>query len=186
MAHLTAVAAFGEELREWINTSPQKYALEARPQRWGMLCSALDVLDDTELAILAFYDGEREDAWEGHRYLGLYGVLQAAFLQQDALETIHRALGYPFEAGAALEAIRSTRNDAVGHPTFRNHGASFHFITRISLGHEGFHMWDMDRKGEMNERWINLVQLVQDQESAVASHLAVLLGHLSKYGARDV
>ena len=52
---------------------------------WKMLCSCLDAIGDTELAFVAFLK-QRKTADYGQKYLSVYGVLQAMFVQQDAVE----------------------------------------------------------------------------------------------------
>ncbi len=53
--------------------------------KWGELCQALDLLGDTELAI-EYYLNFQEKSVEptGNKYLQMYGVLNAAYLQMNS------------------------------------------------------------------------------------------------------
>jgi hypothetical protein len=57
---------------------------------WNVLTSAMDLISDTEEAIES-YLANRDEA-VGCRYLVLYGVLQAMYMQEDALEGLVRVL----------------------------------------------------------------------------------------------
>jgi hypothetical protein len=54
---------------------------------WNMLASAFDTASDTEMAIQTY---ETLDASPdlGVRYLHIYGLLQALYVQQDAIECV--------------------------------------------------------------------------------------------------
>ena len=88
---------------------------------WNMLTSAMDTVDDTESAILSYERSDDSD--KGMLYLLIYGLLQAMYVQQDALANLVRALSPKenYEIGSEPEAkfIRDIRNSTVGHPTKR-------------------------------------------------------------------
>jgi hypothetical protein len=106
--------------------------------KWFLLCSAMDVIDDTTLAILAFEKEDHPEAEVGLGYLKLYGLLQAMYLQQNALITIGKCIdkkidiekGYP-----GLSEIRNVRTYIAGHPNSNNRAT---FITRATLNREQF------------------------------------------------
>ncbi len=86
---------------------------------WNVLTSAMDLISDTEEAIESYLANADESV--GTRYLVLYGVLQAMYMQQDALEGLVRVLTtdskYNIEQEPEAARIRQVRHDAVGHPT---------------------------------------------------------------------
>jgi len=86
---------------------------------WNVLTSAMDHISDTEEAIESYLANTDESV--GTRYLVLYGVLQAMYMQQDALEGLVRLLTaegkYKIEQEPEAARIRQVRHDAVGHPT---------------------------------------------------------------------
>src|SRR5918999_92257 len=95
--------------------------VQVRPD-WNRLTSSLDVLGDTELAFDAYLEHLHEPATTGELYILLYGVLQALFIQQDAVENMMESLGLRYALHPILEAIREARNDSTGHPTKRRKG----------------------------------------------------------------
>lgn len=169
-------------LREYVNEPNLKARLRELQSTWLMLCSALDLLGDTELALHAFrtYSPESEVAeCDGDRYLAVYGVLQAMFLQQDAVAGIHRALAVPLSPNPTLTAIRELRNDSIGHPSNRGNGKSFHFLTRRVLSRDGFELVSFASDGSPPvTRSVTLWRLIADQQSAVAEILGGLIQYL--------
>lgn len=104
--------------------------------------SALDVIGDTELALTEF-QSYNPLSNKGLSYIFAYGVLQAIFLQQDAIKNLAMSLKIPVELPDKLREIRELRNDATGHPTDRDVDRnkklkSFHHISRESLSNKGF------------------------------------------------
>jgi hypothetical protein len=89
-------------------------------------CAAKDWLQDTaEVLWVHRRQGFNEDPHLAH--LEFWGVLQAAFIQQDAISELHYSLTGNREFGnneksAAWSEIRDLRNLAVGHPTRRGQG----------------------------------------------------------------
>lgn len=103
---------------------------------WHMLCSCLDAIGDTEMALTAYRE-ETQSLPMGKRYLTVYGVLQALYLQQDAVQNLATALKIPYQRDPLLTQVREVRNDAVGHPTSR-YGKAFIFLIQMSLTESGF------------------------------------------------
>lgn len=153
MAILHAAANVQELLRfirEFINHPRRLDPFLKDKPAWNMLASAMDVVSDTELAITSYEHGDYAD--KGTLYLVLYGLLQAMYVQQDALENLVRALEkneqYKIESEPEAEFIRRVRHDTIGHPTKqggvkpRKDGQpgeqTSHAIVQHSLGREGF------------------------------------------------
>ena len=132
-----------EEIRKICNHPWKKQILFQDRVEWDKLWTSLDVIEDSQLAIDDYKDLPDFNAYE-KGYLYVYGVLQALFLQQDALANLNFALlkekinfekDYP-----ELYTIRESRNNSIGHPTNRSNGKSFHYLGRSSIRKKGFTM----------------------------------------------
>jgi len=124
------------EIRDQINEIPKRPNLQSNRKQWLCLTSAIMSLEDSTMAISHYCKFDYPASIEG-RYLYLYGLLQAIFLQQDAIAAIYLSLFkkkiiFQDEYPEAYE-IREIRNDVVGHPTNRNAGSEFIFLTQIAL-----------------------------------------------------
>lgn len=83
------------EIRHFINLPRRQHELLANPASWNTLCSALDVIGDTELALEAYVKWERRPE-DGEKYLLVYGALQVMEVQQDAVKYICETLEVPY------------------------------------------------------------------------------------------
>ncbi len=134
---------------------------------WNILCSAMDVIGDTTLAIQDFLDqGIGQD--KGEKYLRLYGLLQAVYLQQDATMSLYKIIKRLFDTQNNLkdwekfsvekwELLRRYRNLSVGHPieckTFDKGATKRSFISRTSLSSDGFHVLVWDKVQNTKDRF---------------------------------
>lgn len=64
-----------EQIRDFINSPRKQHILLQDHADWNKLCSSLDVVGDTELAIDAYMENINEPASDGQKYLILYGIL---------------------------------------------------------------------------------------------------------------
>ncbi len=129
----------------------------------------MDVIDDTQIAIDYFFSLSNFSVC-GEGYLFVYGLLQALFLQQDAVNNLSYCLineeidwkkDYP-----RVFKIREIRNDTCGHPTGRGNDKSFHFIRRESLSIEGFELIsEYFESQDTIYRNIKLRKMKEDQEN---------------------
>ncbi|MFA5075547.1 MAG: hypothetical protein WC436_05600 [Candidatus Babeliales bacterium] len=140
---------------EKIRIAFQKKKLSCKPfsqdlDKWNAACVALDTMEDALMAILA-YGTAKESRSVGLRYLKLYGLLQAVFLQQDAIQCFLNVLGGNFEKEKkrliAWHELRNLRNLTVGHPV-DNFGEKRCYIIRVSIAKHGFEciMWDKKKR----------------------------------------
>src|SRR6266487_2877884 len=157
-----------ERIRDLINEPRKQYTLIKKLGLWHQLCSCLDVIGDTELAIAA-YTVQELGPDKGAAYLAVYGLLQALFLQQDAIFNLCESLGisdtisnYP-----RLQEIREMRNASIGHPTKRGRKPpfSYHAISRLSLSSRGFQLLTSDETGTSKFEWISIPKFIADQHS---------------------
>ncbi|MEE1962756.1 hypothetical protein V1387_08680 [Allomuricauda taeanensis] len=163
------------KIRDHINHPWKRELLFRDRVKWDKVCSCMDVLGDTQLAIDSYYNLPEFSAEDGG-YLYLYGLLQAFFLQQDSANHLSMALfnkeinwkkDYP-----DLYLVRELRNDAVGHPTSRNKDKSFHYIARYSIGNKSFKLASYFPKQQKSEhRDFDLLDLKQRHEKSICDLL---------------
>jgi len=148
------------EIRECVNNPWKQRNLLANRKNWHMICASMDVIEDSQLAINDFYRLPRFTANSGG-YLYLYGLLQAFFVQQDAVSNLNQSLfnrGIDWKKSFPdIYSIRELRNDAIGHPTNRG-DKSFHFISRISINETSFEIvsYHGDSNYKFDKKCVNL------------------------------
>jgi hypothetical protein len=164
-----------EAIRERINEPKLNDLLASNERAWLQLCSCLDALEDSDLAISAYLAG-RPTGSPGAKYLAVYGVLQALFVQQDAAINLCESLGIQetINNHPTLRQIREIRNDSIGHPTKRDRKkgqiASYNFISRPTLDSEGFDLLS-DDGDQFTSRRVVIRQLVEDQRNCICGIL---------------
>ena len=100
---------------------PQKNFSFLSNDHYLAFCTAKDWIQDTCEALSQHRKAEFSSD-SSKNYLEFWGVLQAAFIQQDAINELHYALSDKplpksvYCEGTAWERLRSIRNLAVGHP----------------------------------------------------------------------
>ncbi len=170
-------------IRDLINEPRKRYTLIKKLGLWHQLCSCLDVIGDTELAIIT-YTAQELGANIGATYLAVYGLLQALFLQQDAIFNLCESLGisdnisnYP-----GLQEIREIRNASIGHPTKRGRKRpfSYHAISRLSLSSKGFQLLTSDETGTSKFEWISIPKLIADQHSYASAIFTSIIEKLEQ------
>jgi hypothetical protein len=144
----------------------------------------MDVIEDTDIAIESYVNREFMKK-DGNHYLVVYGLLQALFLQQDAVAHLKQSLGFGntnFEDFPELKAIRDIRNNAIGHPTKRTRGGptSYHYISRATLSHKGFKLLSFFSDGSHKFEDIDLLKCIADQNKTVCSILKSIVEQLEK------
>lgn len=172
-----------EEIRQICNHPWKKEILFQDRVEWDKLWTTLDVIEDSQLAINDYKDLPDFNAYD-KGYLYVYGVLQALFLQQDALVNLNFALlkdkinfkkDYP-----ELYTIRESRNNSIGHPTNRSNGKSFHYIGRPSIRKRGFTMLSyFPKTGDPSKfEEIDVLNCIEIQEKLVSEILTKTINKL--------
>src|SRR3954463_2132457 len=103
-------------------------------------CAAADAIEDADLAVHDYLGLDANESLDlGELYLQTYGVLQAAYVQQDAVAALRKIVGLSGSLRdiPTMARLRDVRNRAVGHlssdaPTRRNRREAA-FIIRVSL-----------------------------------------------------
>lgn len=139
-----------KKLRNHINRTEKQAELLTNRKKWLQVTSALDVLEDTSWAIEYYVEQDYPDDMKG-KYLYTYGVLQALFVQQDAINSINQALFDEVinfkEKYPEIYNVREMRDDVVGHPTSRRNKQFIH-LAQCSMSKEGFYYIKNDSETE--------------------------------------
>ena len=130
--HMHTISELEREMRDLINAPRRHQQLLANSHAFSQLCSSLDVIGDTELALEAYMAGTGGEQCDGDLYLRTYGVLQVLVVQQDALVHVAEAVQLALPLSDEIKEMREIRNDAIGHPTRRGKapGSAFNDISR--------------------------------------------------------
>ncbi|HAM38452.1 MAG: hypothetical protein A2539_00755 [Elusimicrobia bacterium RIFOXYD2_FULL_34_15] len=152
-----------QQIRDLINEPRKRYHLLKNVGLWHQLCSSMDVIEDTDSAI-QFYKMQKFPKVVGGGYLMVCGVLQALFLQQDAVKHLCESLELYYNiTNEELKNVREIRNDSIGHPTKRDGGKSYHFISRITISKDGFQLMSWNKNKNIVFKDIVIVDLLNAQ-----------------------
>ena len=179
---MATIRELEEKIREFINAPWKHLAIFQDSVKYHKICSCLDVIGDTELALRA-YEEMPDSVQPGSSYILVYGFLQALFLQQDAVRNLHEALQICYKPDPLLVKIRELRNDSTGHPTKRGggEGKSFSFISRMSITKFGFQLMTIvPNQGRPMFRQVSLKSLIVTQHNQLEKALTALLQALQK------
>jgi len=185
---MTAIQQLELQMRDFLNAPRRQTAILRNKATWAMLCSALDVIGDTELAMEAYLKGcdQSQGTQQRHNhsietgtlYLNLYGILQVLFVQQDAVQHLAEALGIDYAHDPVLKNVRENRNDAIGHPTKRARGKAFNAISRLTLSRISFELWTWSSDGASEVKTINVPEIITAQRRAISTALTGMLTEL--------
>lgn len=171
-----------QEIRDLINNTRKKYALLENRKFWNQMCSSLDVIEDTDLAIDSYLNNDFPKG-EGSKYLQVYGVLQALFIQQDAVMHLCESLSMSFkiENHHDLLDIRKIRNESIGHPTKKGREKglkTFHFISRPTISKAGFQLMTCCEEGKIEFKNILINEIIKKQRKILSDTLQSLIEKL--------
>lgn len=158
-------------IRQHINRTEKQVEILPNRMRWNKLTSALDVLEDSSWAIEYYLESDYPKEMKG-KYLYTYGLLQALFVQQDAVNSLNIALlgkkidfqnDYPY-----ANAVRDIRNDTIGHPTNRG-GNKFISIAQMSMTKNGFYYCKDDGEDRNKDEIIdvNIMKSIEDTAKCI-------------------
>ncbi|EGQ8122595.1 hypothetical protein V9R51_003828 [Vibrio cholerae] len=171
------------EIRDYINASRRQFQIMGNKANWNKLCSALDLVGDTQLAIEA-YPNLCSTRSDGASYFVVYGILQTLLLQQDAAKHIADALGLKnIKRPNQLDEIRIIRNSAAGHPTSQKENGAYKscFISRFSLSPVSFQMvTSFSNSSEPKFTTVSIPSLIQIQAKYIAELLEQVVDELKK------
>lgn len=173
-----------DKIRFFINHPWKQQGLLNDLTKWNKLCVSIDIIEDAQMAINSYFSLPNFDSNNGG-YLFLYGLLQAFFLQQDAINHLSEALfGKPInwkEFYPDIYHIREIRNDSIGHPTKRGKNESFHFIARYSISNASFRLISFYPSNNISKfKLININELKNNQENTVIKILDEIINYMEK------
>ena len=85
IATLHRISTLEQSVREYINTTRYQIDLLKDLNTWNQIFSSLDTIDDTMLSIKDYVEAKYPES-TGLKYIFTYGILQALFIQQDAMK----------------------------------------------------------------------------------------------------
>ena len=159
---------------------------------WDRICSSSDMVNDTTRAIESYVESDYPDDL-GLRYIFIYGLLQALYLQQDALESLFKAFHecYPkndrflYKRNEDLQEVRLLRNEVTGHPTGTfSKEASSETFTYLNRGE--FSKWYFKKlrcsetKGDEFLPPVDLFSVLKKQAFAIKNDLEILAEKLER------
>jgi len=115
------------------NSSVCHWSDSATHDQYVTYCVAKDTIQDTAETLLVHRrNGFAADICE--RYVEYYGVLQAVYMQQEAICALYRLfIGTNLEVAASpcWQQVRNLRNETAGHPVGRKR-----FLNRNAIGYD--------------------------------------------------
>ena len=129
-APLEVLMEYADAFRELVNArvwgrneSPSKALRLNSSDDWSFICVAMDVIGDASLALENFLrfglDGPTRYDAVGERYLRLYGLLSATYLQQEAVLKLYQLMQChkPDDVKARLNGltVRTLRHQVASH-----------------------------------------------------------------------
>jgi len=170
------------KIRDYISIGRVQNQLIQNKKNWNQICSSLDVLGDTTYAISSYINDSFPN--DGLKYIYVYGILQALFLQQDSLRHLTCALlsikEKDYKVNDELENIRNIRNEAIGHPTNKGGGKSFHYISRMTIEKSGFDLLSSFSDKDDIYKEVKTIDIINIQLKIIEEDLNVLLKELEK------
>ncbi|MBR7630061.1 hypothetical protein KAT72_13820 [Aeromonas popoffii] len=163
------------QVREHINTHRYQKILISELDNWSQICSSLDTLGDTGLALKSHFKSEFP-VDTGLSYIYTYGLLQALFIQQDAMTHLSEAFEVPYELSDELKSIRALRNASIGHPTKNRVKKTTYFnhISRISMSKAGFTLARFYDEGESEFIDVDFKEIVETQLIGINNAYALI------------
>lgn len=152
------ILQLSEKLRAYTykwNTELYEQLYKNHPDEWSGICAAMDILDDTCLAI-EDYESHGIGNSDNEKYLRLYGLLQGVFLQQDSIRYLYKdfvGTSLAPTPDSAWAEIRDLRNLTVGHPIEKKNGQGITrcFISRVTIRSNGFQLIVWNKERNVNE-----------------------------------
>ena len=168
-----------QKIRYLINNPRKQYNLLKNLKFWNQMCSSLDVIGDSDLAIDAYEKGNFPQD-HGERYLWVYGLLQALFIQQDAVAHLCESLSIPIKKNATLDSIRDVRNKSIGHPTKKDRPkpVTYHFISRFTISKSGFQLMSCLENGKSKFQDISIDEMIVQQRGILTAILKFVIKKL--------
>lgn len=186
------------QIRNFFNDSTiKKTSVFSKKQDgdWNQFCAALDTIGDTGLAIQNFRQ-DPNDLFIKNPYLATYGILQALYIQQDAVDYLKTSLfgngkkiDWKNKKYTELAKIRQVRNETVGHPVkttrkgreskYVNDEITSCTIDRSSLTKDGFRymLW---MRSKTESKTIKFSEIIELQDKHLSAELESVMKEMKK------
>jgi hypothetical protein len=113
------------KIRELINKPILNSLLLKDPKKWNLMCGSTDAVESTQLAIDSYNCLNKDGIKDvGNKYLIVYGLFQALYVQQDAVSNLCKSMGVTLPKEKDIKTqypelfkIRQLRDKGIGHPT---------------------------------------------------------------------
>jgi len=172
------ISALEQQIRTYVNDANlyDRYFDSHLDDEWETLCVSMNILGDTCLA-LEYYEASGIGDEYGEKYLKLYGMLQAIFLQQDSIRRIYQVFlksDLQPDSDTAWMRIRELRNLTVGHPVEKRDKDETKrcFVSRVTIQNNGFQLMIWNKEKEQKEfEDVNLKSLYEEYKTDAIEYL---------------
>jgi hypothetical protein len=168
-----------------IESSQCEWTDRATHDEFEIYCIAKDTIQDTAEALMAHREkGFASDV--SRRYIEYYGVLQAVYMQQDAIQALFKLFlpsrPLDFSSLPVWKELRDLRNDTVGHPVGRRKR-----LNRNVIGYDRVnYMWcPGDTIASWKSRDVNLTTLLDAYDTEAAGVLKLIHHELELVCSRE-
>ncbi|MGL6075005.1 MAG: hypothetical protein ACRC8S_12670 [Fimbriiglobus sp.] len=142
-------------------------------KKWLRIIASLDAIGDTDMAIESYRNIATDNLDFGKLYLSIYGLLQAVFVQINAVKDLAEDIGMYLVIPNSLDEIRKIRNNSIGH------GASNMFgVVRATMKHSEFRLHNFDMNSKKPSLTISVVDLINVNSREISSIIYDLIDHL--------
>lgn len=174
---MSQINVLEQQLRDLIIAPRRHKEISGGESLFSQLCSALDAIGDTEMALDAYVTISQQKLSVSELYLRTYGVLQALVIQQDAVEHIAESLSIVYRRAGGLWKMREIRVAAADHPTnHKSRGAqAFSQITRLTLSTTEFDLLTVRTSSESDYQKIDVATLIEKQRGLISTALAQIV-----------
>lgn len=166
------------KIRDLINKPRKHAALMKEKIMYGMLCSCLDTIGDTDRCLEAFITTDIDELDTNDKYVYIYGTVQAFVVQQDSVRHLLDSLdiSYTLNPSSPLKDIRDMRSGSTGHPTKTETGTGdvFNFIPRNTIGNQGFQLnkyYEDAGQFVFEHEFVNIPDLIATQRDILKGYL---------------
>ncbi len=169
------ISKIENSVRKYINTTRYQNNLLSNSDNWNQICSSLDTIGDTLYSQQDYLSSDFPSS-DGLKYIFIYGLLQALFIQQDAIHHLLEAFGIKFELTDRLKEICTLRNASIGHPTKNKIKGStyYNYISRMSLSKTGFTLMRSFGQEEHEFIDIDIYKIIHDQVNDIETSYKLL------------
>jgi hypothetical protein len=178
---LKEIADLEEAVREYINTTRYQTDLLQDLDICNQICSSLDTLGDISCTLQDYLESDYPSS-TGLQYIFTYGILQALFIQQDAMSHLSEAFEVEFQLTDKLREVRGIRNASIGHPTKNKVKGKtyFNYISRTTLSKEGFTLLRSFDQGKDEFKDIDLIGIIEEQLTEIIASYKQVANKLSE------